>query len=246
MSKGIYCYIDKENDKIVYVGKDSYINIKSRHYDHIAPSNYDRQPFNRIIQNNLNRYRYQILWEVDDCTDNHLNQMEIYFINKYNPKFNYMKGGIGGSHNIATKKKISNTLKGRYVGDRNPMFGRRHTDESKAKISNKNQGRLRGNKNPMFGKTHTDNAKQNISRKNSLRFNSSGFFRVSKKRDKKYKRLGFQWVYQYYENDKRRAIYRDNILNLKKEVISRGLPWKIIDKDNAKKSLVENERCLNE
>lgn len=43
MSKGIYCYIDKENDKIVYVGKDSYINIKSRHYDHIAPSNYDKQ-----------------------------------------------------------------------------------------------------------------------------------------------------------------------------------------------------------
>ena len=37
MSLGIYCYIDKKDNKIVYVGKDSNIDKKRRHKDHHKP-----------------------------------------------------------------------------------------------------------------------------------------------------------------------------------------------------------------
>ena len=93
MAKGIYCYIDKENDKIVYVGKDSNIDKNRRHRQYFTPSAYNAQPINRILQNNPNRYIYQVLWEIDDCIDNYLNKMEIYYIKKYSPQFNLTEGG---------------------------------------------------------------------------------------------------------------------------------------------------------
>lgn len=67
MAKGIYCYIDKDNDKIVYVGKDSHIDKDQRHRQHFTPSAYNAQPINRVLQNNPNKYNYRILWKVNDA-----------------------------------------------------------------------------------------------------------------------------------------------------------------------------------
>ena len=73
MTKGIYCYLDTKQNEVVYIGKDSNIDKNRRHRDHLAPSKYNQQQINRILQNNPSRYQYQVLWEIDDCTDNHLN-----------------------------------------------------------------------------------------------------------------------------------------------------------------------------
>lgn len=57
MSKGIYCYEDlKNNNEIVYIGRDSYIHNNTRHKQHMESSRYNAQPFNRILQNNPQRY----------------------------------------------------------------------------------------------------------------------------------------------------------------------------------------------
>lgn len=37
MTKGIYAYFDKQRNEIVYIGKDSRINIDRRHKEHNAP-----------------------------------------------------------------------------------------------------------------------------------------------------------------------------------------------------------------
>ena len=95
MSKGIYAYYDLKNKKIIYIGKDSHLDKKLRHQQHYQKNRYQSQKINQILQNNLSRYEYQILWETEDCTINHLNQMEIYYINKYNPDFNFTNGGDG-------------------------------------------------------------------------------------------------------------------------------------------------------
>ena len=130
MAKGIYCYIDKKDNQIVYVGKDSNIDKNKRHRKHFSPSKYDVQPINRILQNNPDRYIYQILWEIDDCTDNHLNQMEIFYIKKYDPQFNFTEGGDGISgfkHSEESRKKISESLKGKKPYEM--------TEETKKKMS---------------------------------------------------------------------------------------------------------------
>lgn len=39
------------------------------------------------------------------------------------------------------RNRVSETLKGRYSGELNPMFGRSHTEEAKLKVSQANKGR---------------------------------------------------------------------------------------------------------
>ena len=51
-----------------------------------------------------------------------------------------------------TKKKISKTLKGRMIGEKNPMFGKHHTEEAKEKIR-QNQPDISGDKHPQWGKS---------------------------------------------------------------------------------------------
>ncbi len=75
MTRGIYAYIDKETNKIVYVGKDSYIHEGRRKQQHLSPYKYDQQPFNKILQNNPDRYIYKVL-EEGDFSDDMLDALE--------------------------------------------------------------------------------------------------------------------------------------------------------------------------
>lgn len=116
MTKGIYCYIDNKNDNIVYVGKDSHIDEGRRRRAHEQSHRYNEQQINRVIQGNPSRYRYEVLWEIDDCSDNHLNQMEMYFISEHKPMFNFTSGGdgvVGFKHSEEFKAYRSNLYKGR-------------------------------------------------------------------------------------------------------------------------------------
>lgn len=119
MSKGIYKYTDLKTGEIVYIGKDSHIDKMNRHKDHLAPSAYNKQPFNRILQKNIYRYEYSVIWETENCTDLKLKKMEILFGKIYNPKFNYGKYGSGGSykHSEDHNRKISESLMGHDVSE---------------------------------------------------------------------------------------------------------------------------------
>lgn len=149
--KGIYKYTDLKTGEVVYVGKDSHINKNLRHRQHLQPSNYDAQQFNRILQNNPKRYEYSVLYSSDDVSEDDLNMLEMSFIERYNPKFNFTKGGDGVSYwdgknrSEETKRKISEGHKGKKL-----------TKEHKQKIS-KNNGRY------WKGKTRSEETKRKIS-----------------------------------------------------------------------------------
>lgn len=114
---GIYCYEDTWRDnEIVYVGKDSNIKRKSRHTAHTSPSRYGEQQINRVLQNNPNRYKYKVLksWVRNNFHKNLANALEIIYIRRYAPIFNFTVGGQGLSGfkmSQETKNKISLTKK---------------------------------------------------------------------------------------------------------------------------------------
>lgn len=57
--KGLYAYLDtKNNNEIVYIGKDLKMYKKIRHNQHYQPSKYDDQRINQILQCNPQRYAY--------------------------------------------------------------------------------------------------------------------------------------------------------------------------------------------
>lgn len=140
MNSGIYCYRDKFKDtKIVYVGKDSHIDKNTRHKQHINPAMYDKQVINRVLQNNPQRYQYEVLKQ-SDFEEGLLSALEIIYIKRYNPKFNYTIGGegvTGYKHSSKTKKRISESVKGKN----NPFYGKHHSLKTREKISEMNKGR---------------------------------------------------------------------------------------------------------
>ena len=92
---GIYGYFDTLKCKIIYIGKDSNIEKKTRHKAHYYPSRYDEQPINRILQNDkVGRYRY-VEFDKGYYDNDILNEKEIYWISYFNPKQNYNEGGDG-------------------------------------------------------------------------------------------------------------------------------------------------------
>jgi len=216
---GIYCYKDLENNnEIVYIGKDSNIHYNNRHYDHISPSKYNQQQINRILQNNPHRYQYNVLksWETSKYSNRLANALEIIYIKRYNPKFNFTKGGdglTGHNHSEETKRKIGKA-----------NTGKRHSEETKRKIS-KNNKTGKGSANHFYGKKHTLETRKKMSDAKKRAKNKSGYYRVSKKRDTTCKQ-GFLWNYQYYDdNGKMKRIVSVDIHKLEEKVKSKGLEW---------------------
>lgn len=159
---GIYAYFDKKDNSVVYVGKDSYIDKNRRNIEHHSPIHYHRQPFNRVLQNNPNRYTYQVLvWNVKD--QNTLTALEIQYIRQLKPKFNYTDGGdgvVGYKHSEEAKRKISENHKGKN----NPNYGKHHSKQTKQKIGKSvmkyhlwDAKIVHYNKNTMFQKNRTPN-----------------------------------------------------------------------------------------
>lgn len=96
---GVYGYKDLKNDEIIYVGKDSYIHINSRHKHHINPKNVNEQRINQRLLSDLDRYEY-IVFIKGNYTDEELNTYETMLIRHFNTfydskKCNWTKGGDG-------------------------------------------------------------------------------------------------------------------------------------------------------
>ena len=195
MSKGIYKYTDLNTGDVVYVGKDSHIDINQRHKEHLQPSKYDAQPFNRILQNNSERYKYSVLYSSDDVSEDDLNMLEISFIERYDPRFNFTSGGDGGYEiSEETKRKISESQKGKTL-----------SEETKQKMR----------------KPKSEEHKQNISKSK----NTTGYLNVYKAKCKTCKQ-GFRWIYQHYEDGKRKIISSIDIKKLEEKVKAKGFQWR--------------------
>lgn len=230
--KGIYHYVDVETDEVVYIGKDSYINHSKRHSDHKMQSNYNKQRFNTVLQNNPDRYRYEIV-----CAGNYspelLATLEVNEIAEFKmlhngelPKFNFTDGGESGfTVSEETRKRLSESHK----GENNPNYGKKRPDLSK---------RFAGKNNPFYGKHHSEETKKKISNskkgkkksiedmiKDSEVKNTTGYFRVSKIKWKDVTQ-GFVWCYQYYDEDgNKKSIKSVDLKKVEAKVKEKGLTW---------------------
>lgn len=149
----------------------------------------------------------------------------------------------GRAHSEEAKKKMSESHKGRT-----------HSEETRKKISEINKGKIlsketkkkisiatKGKNNPMYGKTHSEESRKKISKHISKSMTTTGFYRVYKHKDRQYKQ-GFRWDYQVRKDNKMRTFSSINLLKLKEKVEAQNLPWEIIDKEKAKKSLELNNK----
>jgi len=136
---------------------------------------YSKNPhFYRAIQKfGWNMFAHEIVAECETLKE--ANVLEAQLINKYNsndPTYGYnITGGADGKCVVAesTKQLLSQKRKGRFAGDKNPNYGRKHTEEERRKISEHNKGLFLGEKSPLYGKLKTPEQRQRMSegRRNS-------------------------------------------------------------------------------
>lgn len=114
-------------------------------------------------------------------------------------------GFYGKHHSEYSKNKISNSKKGKYVGESNPFYGKKHSDSSKNKVSESKKGKknyARAKKIAMLDKNTNEilivfdsvadaNEYLGVSRKNkSIHTCARGKYKTA---------LGYKW--KYIKND---------------------------------------------
>lgn len=145
MTCGIYTIKNTINGN-QYIGKS--VNIEDRFHQHKCELKSGRHR-NRHLSNAYNKYgkecfEYEILVE---CEKNQLPHLEQEWIDKYDPSVLYnhtlyvvnlhndRNPFFGKKHTEETKIKISELMKGKYVGENNPNYGHKNSVESLVKMS---------------------------------------------------------------------------------------------------------------
>ena len=141
--------------KEIYIGQS--INLSNRFKNYLNLSYIKSNSFR--ISKALVKYGYSnfSLTILEYCKKSDLQAREQYYFDKLNPQYNILKMAgsyLKSKHTEKTKKKISQTLKGVYVGENSALFDKPHTKETKKLMSLK---KVKEN-NPFFEKTHSENS----------------------------------------------------------------------------------------
>ena len=170
----VYIHINKINNK-KYIG----ITCKQNPEDRWGPngSKYKKnQPcFYRAIQ----KYGWEnfehVIW-AENLFEYEAKSIEVALIETYKTNvsrwhdeaegYNMTDGGEGTKgHETSeeTRRKMSEALKGKYVGENASFYGKHHTEESKKKMSETKKKMYVGENHPFYGRKHTEDAKRKMS-----------------------------------------------------------------------------------
>lgn len=103
---GIYCFKNKINNKY-YVGQS--INLEKRYNEHknnhLNPNycNYDSKFYRALRKYGFDNFEYSVL---ATCQQEDLNELEVFYINKYDSKINGYNSTFGGEDNPSNNKEV--------------------------------------------------------------------------------------------------------------------------------------------
>lgn len=169
MALHIYSATNKINGKR-YIGKTKFDPPTHRWNQHLAaakkgPKDNKRfQPyFHRAIRKHgCENFSFDIIHTFDDNEVDAWMQAEKDYIKKYRSNerdhgYNLTDGGDGvpgWKASPAVRRRMSERRKGKYVGNKNPFWGKRHSDRVRKLLSGKAAKRT-GRRNPFHGRRHS-------------------------------------------------------------------------------------------
>lgn len=156
---GIY-KIENQVNHNVYIGQST--NILYRWYWHKDKLRTQKH-YNEHLQKAWNKYgennfKFSIL---ETCKSEELNEREMYwdiFYRKDHTLYNIRSTGDQKPMSQEHRDKIGKSLKGKYVGEKNSMYGKHHTEEYKRQMSKK----MSGKNAYWYGKHRSDETKEKL------------------------------------------------------------------------------------
>lgn len=219
MTSGIYM-IKNKNTGQIYIGQS--VDIERRFKEHKRYKTKGSYIDGAINKYGCDIFDFIIVYITTDI--DLMNELEQYYIWKYNTFFddnhyNLTSGGDNCIVSFLSRQKMSIAKQGKYLGKDNPFYGKHHTLETKKHLSDIHHD-VNGENNPMYNKKHTFYSKIKMSKAR----NTSGFYRVSKVKDKRHKK-GFYWVYIWHVNGQKKSLASSTIDKLKEKVLKNNLQW---------------------
>lgn len=167
----IYVIKNKINNKM-YIGQTG--NLKSRWNKHISVAEdmtYNHPLYNSMRKYGIDNFTIEVLNPAESIKE--CNYLEEFWVEELQTTsrdigYNIQKGGKHSEMAEETRQKISEAM----TGEKNPFFGKTHSEETKQKIAKARTGTTtaeevkqkmsdakKGEGNGMFGKSHTQESK---------------------------------------------------------------------------------------
>lgn len=141
----IYKITNNINGKI-YIGQ-TIGTVKNRFDEHCRSSKCNTPIDKSIKKYGRDNFLVETIIETDSIDE--LNELEIFYIDKYNSTdksigYNICKGGkgtMGYHHRADSCAKMAESRIGIFAGEKNPFYGKHHSEEQRAKWSRERRGR---------------------------------------------------------------------------------------------------------
>lgn len=138
----IYKITNLINNKI-YIGQST-VSLKNKLKSYLKSGK--TEIYKEIEIFGLHNFLFEIL---DFCTMENIDEKEIYYIKFFNSNndnigYNHTNGGkgiVGLEFTEDHKKNISKAMKGKFIGENNPFYGKKHSLETIEKIIESNKRR---------------------------------------------------------------------------------------------------------
>lgn len=169
----VYIHINKINNK-AYIGQTVYGNDINLRWKNNGKGYLKRDNNGNFTQpvfaNAINKYGWDnfehIIW-ANNLTAQEANYIEKILIELFdttNSKYGYniRSGGKNSTLSEETKRKISESRKGKYSGINNPWYGKHPSDETIQKMRD-NHADFSGKNSPNYGKKLSDETRKKIS-----------------------------------------------------------------------------------
>jgi group I intron endonuclease len=169
----VYIHINKINNK-AYIGQTVYgndINLRWKNNGKGYLKKDSKGNFTQpVFANAINKYGWDnfehIIWANNLTAQeaNHIEKVLIELFDTTNSKYGYniRSGGENSTLSEETKRKISESRKGKYTGINNPWYGKHPSDETRQKMR-ENHADITGEKHPNYGKHLSDETRLKIS-----------------------------------------------------------------------------------
>lgn len=108
----IYAYRKKSNNKVVYVGQTTNLEVRHKQHTQYDPFNINTREYNYPLSRGIRKYgeqEYELIILEENLTKDQLNEREKYWIQYYNTYFDGYNQSIGGSYPVKpifTENKI--------------------------------------------------------------------------------------------------------------------------------------------
>lgn len=172
---GVYKILNKQNGNM-YIGSTSrgFIKRWQLHKQMLRKGTHHsiilQRAWNKYGENNF------IFDIIENCIPENCILREQYYIDTLLPKYNIDKCA-GSPYGRKLSNDQINKIRIRMAGEKNPFYGKHHSDETKKLISKKLKGILKGkfvgDKNPMYKKDHSPENKILMSDASKSFWNSS-------------------------------------------------------------------------